>query len=95
MNGIQKWTKRVTTGLLILVLTFAGLTLSLGAFAKVKIARQNPPLGKLVAVNEFKMHINCTGEGSPTVILEAGLDDFSIFWSQVQPEIAKVTRICS
>ena len=95
MNGIRKRTNLITVGLLILVLALAALTLSLGAFAKAKIARENPPPGKLVAGGGFKMHINCTGEGSPTVILEAGLDDFSIFWSQVQPEIAKVTRVCS
>jgi pimeloyl-ACP methyl ester carboxylesterase len=48
-----------------------------------------------VDVNGHKTHLYCTGEGSPTVILAAGLDDFSIFWSQVQPEISKSTRVCS
>ena len=41
------------------------------------------------------MHIYCTGQGSPTVILEAGLNDFFVSWSKVQPEIAGVTRVCS
>lgn len=95
MNGIQKWPRRITTGLLILVLALTALTWTAGTFAQSRIARENPPPGKLVEVGGFKMHMNCTGEGSPTVILEAGLDDFSIFWSQVQPEIAKVTRVCS
>jgi pimeloyl-ACP methyl ester carboxylesterase len=38
----------------------------------------------------------CMGEGSPTVILSAGLGDFAgAAWSTIQPEIAKMTRVCS
>ena len=95
MSYIWKWTKRITAGLLILLLILVPLTWVSGALAKSKIAREYPPPDQLVDVGGFKIHIHCMGEGSPTVILEAGLDDFSIFWSQVQPEIAKVTRICS
>ena len=41
------------------------------------------------------MHIDCIGEGSPTVILESGLGDSYISWRRVQPRIAKFTRVCS
>jgi len=41
------------------------------------------------------MHIYCTGQGSPTVILEAGMGDSSLIWSTIQPEIANSTRVCS
>ena len=41
------------------------------------------------------MHIHCMGKGRPIVVLVGGLDDFSITWSLVQPEIAKTTRVCS
>ncbi len=38
----------------------------------------------------------CMGEGSPTVILIAGLGDFGgLAWGNVQPEIAKTTRVCA
>ncbi len=45
-----------------------------------------------------KLHINCSGasvKGSPTVVLEAGLNTSSETWSNIQPEIAKFTRVCS
>ena len=42
-----------------------------------------------------KMHIHCTGDGSPTVILESGLGDSYLSWHKAQPEIAKFTRVCS
>ena len=54
-----------------------------------------PPPGKLVDMGGRKMHIHCTGAGSPTVILEAGASSFSLDWSLVQPEIAKTNRVCS
>src|SRR4030095_3194813 len=40
-----------------------------------------PPPGKLVDVGGWRLHLNCTGEArasQPTVILEAGLGDFSV-----------------
>lgn len=41
------------------------------------------------------MHINCTGEGTPTVVLDSGLGDSFISWQKVQPQIAKFAHICS
>jgi pimeloyl-ACP methyl ester carboxylesterase len=42
-----------------------------------------------------KIHFVCMGEGSPTVILTAGLGDWSLTWSEVQPAIAQTTRVCA
>jgi pimeloyl-ACP methyl ester carboxylesterase len=51
--------------------------------------------GKLYDVNGYTMHLFCTGQGSPTIVLDSGLgDDFTI-WARVQPELSKVTRVCS
>ena len=91
MNNIRKWTNRFMAGFLALLL----LIYAAGMFARTRLLRENPVPGQLVDVGVFKMHLYCTGEGNPAVILAAGLDDFSIFWSQVQSEIAKVTRVCS
>jgi pimeloyl-ACP methyl ester carboxylesterase len=54
-----------------------------------------PPPGRLIDVGGFTLHLNCAGEGSPTVILDAALGASSVSWSCVQPEIARVTRVCS
>jgi pimeloyl-ACP methyl ester carboxylesterase len=48
-----------------------------------------------VDVGGYRLHINCTGEGSPTVVVESGWGDFSATWGWVQPEVAKTTRICT
>ncbi len=57
--------------------------------------RFNPEGGRFYDVGGFRMHIYCTGEGSPTVILESGLGDSYLSWRKVQPQIAKFTRVCS
>jgi pimeloyl-ACP methyl ester carboxylesterase len=57
-----------------------------------------PPPGKLVDVGGWRLHLNCAGEAhasQPTVILEAGVGDFSVEWSLVQPGVAKFARVCS
>jgi pimeloyl-ACP methyl ester carboxylesterase len=41
------------------------------------------------------MHLYCTGEGSPTLVLEAGGGDDALKWGKVQPELSKTTRVCS
>jgi pimeloyl-ACP methyl ester carboxylesterase len=58
-------------------------------------SRQFPAPGKLVAVDGHAMHINCTGEGGSTVVMDAGLGGWSLDWSAVQPDIAKFARVCS
>ena len=54
-----------------------------------------PPPGQLVDIGGRRLHLNIMGEnnGSPTVILEAGMVSFSSNWAWVQPEVAKVARV--
>ena len=54
-----------------------------------------PPPGQLVDVGGFRLHIHCMGEGSPTVVIDAGLGDSSASWGAVQSEVAKTTRVCA
>jgi pimeloyl-ACP methyl ester carboxylesterase len=53
------------------------------------------PAGKLIDVHGRKLHLNCSGKGSPTVLLEAGLGDSSLVWSLVQPKLSAQMRACS
>src|SRR6185437_1217357 len=51
--------------------------------------------GQLVSVGDHKLHINCTGAGSPTVILEAGLGEPAVMMAGwIQPAVAGTTRVC-
>lgn len=54
-----------------------------------------PPPGRMVDVGGYKLHLDCRGEGSPTVVMDAGLGSSSLDWSLVQPEIASTTQVCT
>src|SRR5574341_1475973 len=57
--------------------------------------RQFPHPGRMVSVGDHQLHIYCTGEGPPTVVLEAPATGMSAAWGWVQPDVAAVTRVCS
>jgi pimeloyl-ACP methyl ester carboxylesterase len=89
------WIKR-------LVISFAGLLL-LGAVVgtayqwistRRDLARHPGP-GILIDVGGHRLHVWCTGTGSPTVVLESGLGGSSADWGFVQPAVAQFTRVCS
>jgi len=53
------------------------------------------PPGRLIDIGHRKLHLYCTGKGTPTVVLMAGGGAFSIDWALVQPKLAESTRVCS
>jgi pimeloyl-ACP methyl ester carboxylesterase len=54
-----------------------------------------PPPGRLIDIGGRKLHLYCSGKGTPTVVLMAGGGAFSIDWALVQPKVAQDTRVCS
>ena len=66
------------------------------SLAEAADVRAYPPPGQLIDVGGYSLHINCVGTGSPTVVIDAGLGDWSASWSSwVQPEVAKTTQVCT
>jgi len=51
--------------------------------------------GRRIDVGGRKLHIHCTGSGSPAVVLVAGGGAYAIDWTLVQPRVAESTRVCS
>jgi pimeloyl-ACP methyl ester carboxylesterase len=50
--------------------------------------------GQLVDVGGYRLHLNCTGSGAPTVILESGLGETSAYWGLISSAVARDTRVC-
>jgi pimeloyl-ACP methyl ester carboxylesterase len=90
-RGCLVWLGGILAVLLILIL--AGWIYE--PLAEAADAKAFPPPGKLVDVDGYRLHINCSGSGSPTVVIESGWGDMSASWGWVQPEVAKTTRICT
>jgi pimeloyl-ACP methyl ester carboxylesterase len=81
---------------LFLVATSCVLSLSLGGPARGESGFADlPPPGRLIEVGEYRLHLNCTGAGTPTVILEEGAGGGSLNWTWIQRKVAATTRVCS
>ena len=97
-NRIRKWLKRVGLSLLVLLIALP-ITGATYQFIASRIDERNfPPMGQLIDVGGYKMHLYCVGtntDGRATVVLEPGLGATSATWSWIQPEIAKTTRVCA
>lgn len=63
----------------------------------VLTAAQSAPKapGKLVDLGAHRLHVNCSGKGSPTVVVENGLGDYSFDWALVQSSVSAFSRICT
>ena len=91
-RGCLVWLGGSVAVLLGLMLLGAGYE----SVAEAADVRAYPPPGQLVDVGGYRLHLHCVGTGSPTVVIEAGLGDWSASWSSwVQPEAARTTRVCT
>jgi pimeloyl-ACP methyl ester carboxylesterase len=84
----------IIIGLIAVAIT---LLLLAGVRARAGLKAAYPPPGRLVDVGGHRLHIYCQGpEGAqgPAVVIDAGVGEYGLSWSLVQPEIAKDLRVC-
>lgn len=83
--------KRIAT-LVLLAFTFAAcIPASKAATGDAMYARP----GRLVNAGPTKLNFYCQGTGSPTVVFDAGWQDWAPSWVLIQPVIARHTRACT
>lgn len=85
------------TCLAALIVVSAAVVISTGfnTVATHRFWATHPVPGKIYRVNGYNMRIDCTGAGSPTLILDAGLGNDGLIWGKVQPTLSQTTRVCS
>lgn len=72
------------------------LTLSLWNLTAAKWQHErNPVPGNFYTVDGLRMHIDCSGTGSPAVVMEAAASAPWALWRKVQPELSRITQVCS
>jgi len=94
----ERW-RRLSERVVLAPIAILSVVLSLASIANALTHRYyaahfTPP-GRLYTVDGSTFHLQCTGEGSPTIILEAGLGSGALSWGMVQPELSGVTRVCA
>jgi pimeloyl-ACP methyl ester carboxylesterase len=92
VRKIFKWLF-ASLGVLLIVTIVAGRIYQVTS-ESADLARFPPP-GQLVDVDGHLMHIHCQGQGSPTVVIEQGLQGVSSSWEDITRQIAHVTRVCA
>jgi pimeloyl-ACP methyl ester carboxylesterase len=82
----------VTLAVLLMVMSAGWL------YQRIGTARDrtlHPAPGAFMELGNRRLHYQIAGEGSPTVIFEAGLMSTVLSWKDCQPEISKTTRTLS
>jgi pimeloyl-ACP methyl ester carboxylesterase len=82
-------------GLIVVLLALAVAGAIYQAIATELAERAYPPPGEMVDVGGYSLHINCVGQESPTVVLDAGSGLFSAQWVRVQRQVSGTTRVCA
>ena len=94
--SVKRWVKRVAVAAVCLLAIVVVLGASVEAVIRHRAARDYPPPGRLVDIGGRRLQIDCRGSGSPTVVLESGLDNLgSLSWAAVHDSIARTTRVCA
>jgi pimeloyl-ACP methyl ester carboxylesterase len=95
-RSYPRWRKATEAVVLSLLALAAVLVAGSSAFNAVALYRfrQSPP-GQTFLVDGHAMRIECSGSGSPVIVLDAGLGDDGLIWGRVQPALANTTRVCS
>lgn len=78
---------------LILLAVSTSLFLTVAARAKARLKRLYPPIGQMIDIGGYRLHMHAEGEGIPTVILDSGAGGIGLSWEIVRPAIAKFTRV--
>ncbi len=97
-RGIVRWIRKAllwSLAVLVVALVIGGIYHQAIA-TEIDQRKAFPAPGEMVDVGEHSLHMRCIGQGSPTVVLDAGWGYTSVEWSGwVQPEVAKYTRVCA
>jgi pimeloyl-ACP methyl ester carboxylesterase len=92
---MRHWTLRILGGLCGLIVVTAIMGATYQWLATRRELAATPPPGHLVDIGGYRLHLWCTGEGAPAVILDTGLAGSTPGWGFVQPDVARFTRVCS
>src|SRR5262245_65576021 len=88
----MKWLKRIALGFVAVLLVAVALGAIYQRAMFARDAERFPMPGQLVDVGGRRLHLYCTGSGSPTVVLENGLGANYTSWQVVRSEERRVGK---
>ena len=91
LRGGGRWL--VTPVLVVLAAASIGATIE--NVVLVRDHNSYPAPGRIFEVAGHRMHLDCRGQGGPTVVLFNGLGEFSGSWARITDEVDTTTRVCA
>ncbi|MBS0393939.1 MAG: alpha/beta hydrolase [Proteobacteria bacterium] len=93
---LRRWLGRIGIGLLAVVAVALAVGAGYEAVGRYRAHQDYPPRGQRVDIGGRRIHLDCRGAGTPTVVFEAGLDTAgSLSWDRVHDAVAALTRACA
>jgi pimeloyl-ACP methyl ester carboxylesterase len=94
-SRVVRWIGRALLWSVVALLVLAVSGAIYQAIATERAERAYPPPGEMVDVGGYSLHIDCAGQGEPTVVLDAGSGEMSADWVLVRREVSGTTRVCA
>ncbi len=91
LSGPGRWL--VTVALVLLAVASVGA--SVRNVTTESFASTYPAPGVIHSVGDHDLHLDCRGQGQPTVVLVSGLGEFSGSWARIVDGVAPTTRVCA
>ncbi len=88
------WTRRFTRigiGVALLLLLGTSIQGVMTALERQRFARP----GQMADTGGHQIHLRCSGQGQPSVVLDAAALSTSAEWAWVQRDVSRLTRVCS
>jgi pimeloyl-ACP methyl ester carboxylesterase len=93
---MKQWLRRIGLAVLVVVIAAVVSGSAYEWFGRRSARRYHPPRGTLVDVDGRRLQLDCRGTGTPTVVLESGLDIIgSLSWGLVHDSLAATARTCA
>jgi len=94
-RSLRSWSRRVVLYPVFVVLVAMAVGALYQNVGEARDENASSMPGQLLDVGNHRLHIDCTGAGSPTVVLEAGLGETSpAMAGWIAPAVASTTRVC-
>ena len=78
-----------------LVLVAALVGIAYEQHARARDRRLYPAPGRLIAVDGYRLHLDCRGQGPATVVLAHGHQGSTLDWYRVEPAVENFARVCA
>ncbi len=79
---------------LIATMVLVSVTATYGNIARAVAPSYDPP-GAMYDVGGHRLHLDCHGHGSPTVVLDNGLGEITTSWARIAGPLSSTTRVCA